>query len=689
MCAVAQPSPFSNPFFCSVTQQVCIGSDKLNKSWCTHLVMMSGQTTRLMSSVTSIATNANQTKIVSVRIELHTEEHSRCWAVIGKPASTCSVALAGHADNLRGRAGWSPAVHSADHHRAQRHEKTSHRDSNSGPCWILVWWNIHSPAEHLSVVTEAVMTVVQGCLSSDDCCVMMSNDKQWPQLSCTQESTQGIRHGRQVPCLGGWHLLGPVTSQHLTRRFPVTIFVHFASKCSPCWVASGQWKCFRNLHSASVQITKCIESWNSLLSWRTLWCKSASHSKMNQEQKPGCAGSPGKMFEIFRSFNWKTSLSCSSDVFSLSRNIMPFQSLLPNGQSLPQPPSFLFSIVWPPDHGNHVVIHGTVKLLCLCWKCQTAAAMSAEINCTVFHQNCGSALEVLECTHCRLKTATETALFHIWMATNGPRRIISPKQGSNYDCFKGVSAFGVNFRTFGAFFVTTAGTNRCWPIQGATIDPFRVWQPGSRFLITEVHQLTTMLCFWFAVEKWVVWRQLSVLSQCISSDVSTAMSAWSAISNTLLQHHELAKLLWWWTCMAICALCCVNHCHFIHCFIVLEDLHLCLHHSCCSWGSSTCVLPLLLFLGNFHSWLPLSLIANLLVSFLDTLVSFLDTLVSLGSPSLLFWMMRFWGHDRAKWDDLTLKIDLIWGMKKNQHLHQGAGETLFAGSRAPATPFQQ
>ena len=110
-----------------------------------------------------------------------------------------------------------------------------------------------------------------------------------------------------------------------------------------------------------------------------------------------------------------------SDMFSSSGNVMPFQSLLPSSWSLPQPPSFLFSIVWLPNHGNHVVIHGTMKLLCLCQKHQTAAAMSAEINCTVFIQNHGPALEAQEHAHCRLKTAAETALFHIQMATNGPR----------------------------------------------------------------------------------------------------------------------------------------------------------------------------------------------------------------------------------------------------------------------------
>ena len=77
--------------------------------------------------------------------------------------------------------------------------------------------------------------------------------------------------------------------------------------------------------------------------------------------------------------------------------------------------------------------------------------MSVEINCAVFVQNYGPALEAQERACCRLKTAAETALFRIRTATNGPRRIISPKQGSNYDRFKGISTFSVNFRMFGAF----------------------------------------------------------------------------------------------------------------------------------------------------------------------------------------------------------------------------------------------
>ena len=49
----------------------------------------------------------------------------------------------------------------------------------------------------------------------------------------------------QVPHLGGRHSPGPDIPA-------LMVFVHFASKCSPCWAASGQLKCFHNLHCMSV-----------------------------------------------------------------------------------------------------------------------------------------------------------------------------------------------------------------------------------------------------------------------------------------------------------------------------------------------------------------------------------------------------------------------------------------------------
>ena len=83
-----------------------------------------------------------------------------------------------------------------------------------------------------------------------------------------------------------------------------------------------------------------------------------------------------------------------------------------------------------------------------------------EIVCTVFIQNCASALEAQELAQCKPKTATETAFFRIRTVKNDSRRIALPEQGSNHAGIKGHGTFGMLFECVKLFLRQRALNNQ-------------------------------------------------------------------------------------------------------------------------------------------------------------------------------------------------------------------------------------
>ena len=110
MCASAQPNPFSIHFSIqfshSTAQLVHTGTDKVNESWFTCLIMT---TRNLTASMQSVTTNANQTKIVFVRITLpkllissmHVESSNHAWCCCHVPIHSINWLVESHIWNAQ------------------------------------------------------------------------------------------------------------------------------------------------------------------------------------------------------------------------------------------------------------------------------------------------------------------------------------------------------------------------------------------------------------------------------------------------------------------------------------------------------------------------------------------------------------------------------------------------------------